>query len=73
MTIEPPDDPVSLSEVIAGYGRDGYGLEFFVTDDGLRGPDGGIVAVDDVAIHSLRRLEGASDPVGRGGAADAGA
>ena len=62
MPNDPPADPTTLSEVIAGYAGDGYTLDFFVSDDGLRCPDGTTVPVGAVAIHSLRRLEGASDP-----------
>jgi hypothetical protein len=62
VTIDPPADPTTLTEVLAGYERDGYRLPFYVADDGLRCPDGKVVGVDAVVIHSLRRLEGASDP-----------
>jgi hypothetical protein len=62
MPNDPPADPTTLSEVIAGYAGDGYTLEFYVSDDGLHSPDGSTVRVDAVTIHSLRRLEGASDP-----------
>jgi hypothetical protein len=55
-------DPVTLTEVINGYVADGYTLAFYVVDDGLHCPDGRVVGVRDVTIHSLRRLEGASDP-----------
>ncbi len=62
MASDSPADPITLTEVIAGYVQDGYALAFYVAEDGLRCPDGNMVGVGDVAIHSLRRLEGASDP-----------
>jgi hypothetical protein len=62
MTFHPPSDPTSLTEVIAGYVRDGYEVSYFVTDEGLRCPDGSVAPVERVTIHSLHRLEGASDP-----------
>jgi hypothetical protein len=61
-SIDPPSDPTTLSAVLAGYVRDGYPLAFYVTDDGLHCPDGHLVETGAVTIHSLRRLEGASDP-----------
>jgi hypothetical protein len=59
-----PSDNTTLSSVLSAYASAGYADQFTVDDDGslrcchceqaARG--------DEVELHSLRRLEGASDP-----------
>ena len=57
-----PDAQQAASPPAAEPARRIKATLFFVSDDGLRCPDGTTVPVGAVAIHSLRRLEGASDP-----------
>jgi hypothetical protein len=64
MTTPAPSDNTTLTSVLSAYASAGYDDQFTVDEDGsLRcchceqaaGPD-------EVELHSLRRLEGASDP-----------
>lgn len=65
-TIDPaiPDDNTTLTEVLDFYGRHGFTSNFGVTAEGLVGCDqcDQVSEPERVTMHSLRRLEGASDP-----------
>lgn len=54
----------SLLEVLAYYAEAGFDGDAFASDDGLVlcGSCGSKVSPDHVSVHSIRRLEGASDP-----------
>ena len=61
-------DPVgaetSLVEILSSYAAAGFTTDMFVTEDGFLecGRCGAVTAADQVDVHSIRRLEGASDP-----------
>ena len=61
-------DPVgaetSLVEILTSYAGAGFTIDMFVTDSGSLecGSCGAVTAADRVDVHSIRRLEGASDP-----------
>jgi hypothetical protein len=59
-----PDDHTTLMEVLALYSSGGFAGIFSVTPDGLVecGTCGVESVAGEVSMHSLRRLEGASDP-----------
>ena len=58
-----PGDNTTLSHVLAHYEHAGFTGEFELVDDGLRCTTCGSTSPPgDFAMHSLRRLEGASDP-----------
>jgi hypothetical protein len=59
-----PGDNTTLTEVLALYAAGGFPGVFSVTEDGLVecGTCGVKAHADAVPMHSLRRLEGASDP-----------
>lgn len=59
-----PGDNTTLVDVLRGYEEDGWTTTFELLDDGsLRcGTCGKTIPSDAVKVHSLRRLEGASDP-----------
>ncbi len=59
-----PSDNTTLVDVLHGYEADGWTTTFELFDDGsLRcGSCDRTVAAAAVTVHSLRRLEGASDP-----------
>jgi hypothetical protein len=59
-----PDDNTTLTEVLDLYSTGGFAGYFGVTDDGLVECHscGTISPPSSVKMHSLRRLEGASDP-----------
>ena len=59
-----PDDNTTLTEVLDLYSTGGFAGSFGVTDDGLVECHscGTISSASFVKMHSLRRLEGASDP-----------
>jgi len=58
----PPGGEVRLADVIAGYEAAGFDCQMFVDDEGhiVCGPQR--CRPDEVILHSMRRLEGASDP-----------
>jgi hypothetical protein len=64
MSITPtPSDNTTLTAVLAEYAAAGYAGEFSVDDEHVRcGSCGSASDPDSVELHSLRRLEGASDP-----------
>ena len=57
-------DETTLTEVLASYDSAGFDAQFSATDDGQAHcySCGGDAAPSRVELHSLRRLEGASDP-----------
>ena len=59
-----PGDNTTLVDVLRGYEADGWTTTFELLEDGsLRcGACGRTISSDAVKVHSLRRLEGASDP-----------
>ena len=59
-----PSDNTTLTAVLAAYQDDGYGEQMMVDDEGrLSCPScGNRAEPEDIELHSLRRLEGASDP-----------
>jgi hypothetical protein len=59
-----PGDNTTLVDVLRGYEEDGWTTTFGLLDDGsLRcGACEKSISADAVDVHSLRRLEGASDP-----------
>jgi len=59
-----PGDNTTLVEVLRGYEEAGWTTPFEVLDDGsVRcGTCNTVTAPSDIEIHSLRRMEGASDP-----------
>jgi hypothetical protein len=59
-----PGDNTTLVDVLQGYEDAGWTTDFEVRDDGsLRcGTCQAVTAPSAVEVHSLRRLEGASDP-----------
>ncbi len=60
----PPSDNTTLMEVLALYSAGGFAGIFSITPDGLVecGTCGVQWEAAQVSMHSLRRLEGASDP-----------
>ena len=66
MTEEPgvPSDNTTLIEVLHGYEEAGWTTIFGVLDDGsVRcGACDTVTAPSELEVHSLRRMEGASDP-----------
>jgi hypothetical protein len=54
----------SLVEILTSYAAAGFTTDVFVTDEGGLecGGCGAVSAADSVDVHSIRRLEGASDP-----------
>lgn len=59
-----PDDQTTLTDVLRSYSSGGFASSFVVTDDSqLECVECATVsAPEDVAMSSLRRMEGASDP-----------
>ncbi len=59
-----PGDNTTLVDVLRGYEEDGWTTTFELLDDGSLncGSCGMAILSDAVKVHSLRRLEGASDP-----------
>ena len=59
-----PSDNTTLTAVLAAYQDDGYREQLMVDDDGRLtcGSCGNRAEPEDIELHSLRRLEGASDP-----------
>ena len=67
MTTSPPSpsDNTTLTEVVGGYTADGFDGEFEIVEhsgDLKCFTCSTVIASRDVPIHSIRRLEGASDP-----------
>lgn len=63
-----PDEPdvpdaVTVSEIVADYERQGFGMSFTVADGGVRcGACRTVSDASQVAVNSLARAEGPSDP-----------
>ena len=59
-----PSDETTLTAVLSGYDAAGFDAQLAATDDGLVHcySCGASAEPAQVALHSLRRLEGASDP-----------
>lgn len=59
-----PGDNTTLVDVLAGYADAGFDIDFFALDDGRLacGRCGHEADATTFELHSLRRLEGASDP-----------
>ncbi len=59
-----PSDNTTLTAVLAAYQDDGYREQLMVDDDGrvTCARCGNGAEPEDIKLHSLRRLEGASDP-----------
>ena len=59
-----PSDNTSLLEVLEAFRQRGYDGTFWVTATGNIRCEGceGEIAPEDVHVHEIRRLEGASDP-----------
>ena len=59
-----PSDNTTLTAVLAAYQDDGYREQLMVDDDGglTCARCGNRAEPEDIELHSLRRLEGASDP-----------
>ena len=61
---DPPSDNTTLTEVVDGYRDSGFSGDFWA-EEGASVRCGGCASVMDArrfVMHSLRRLEGASDP-----------
>jgi hypothetical protein len=63
-TIDPGHEGTTLTEVINAYQEAGFGASFTVTSDSMLECNScyQVAWPSDVAMSSLRRLEGASDP-----------
>jgi hypothetical protein len=61
---EPAGAETSLVEILSSYAAAGFTTDMFVAEDGRLecGQCGTTTAADRVEVHSIRRLEGASDP-----------
>ena len=60
-----PSDNTTLTEVLAAYAADGFDAEFELVDgsgDLHCGTCRSTLVAEQVPLHSIRRLEGASDP-----------
>lgn len=59
-----PSDHTTLVQVLGSYRQAGFVTDFFAEDGGrVRcGHCASLLAADQLTMHSLRRLEGASDP-----------
>ncbi len=60
----PPSDYTTLTDVIEGYRDNGFGGDFFAEPGGTVrcGTCSSVLSAGQLQMHSLRRLEGASDP-----------
>jgi len=60
----PPSDHTTLTDIIEGYRDNGFGGDFFAEPGGTVrcGTCGSVLSAGQLQMHSLRRLEGASDP-----------
>jgi hypothetical protein len=63
-TPRPPSDNTTLQEVLAGYEGAGFTAQFTSAPEGLLRCSActSVVEAKRVKMHSMRRLEGASDP-----------
>jgi hypothetical protein len=59
-----PSDNTTMVDVVRAFERAGFDGDVVLHDDGTVGCGscGGTVAPQDLEVHALRRLEGASDP-----------
>jgi hypothetical protein len=58
-----PSDNTTMTSVLDAYRRDGFAEDFVLEETAVRcGACGAASPVADIEVHSLRRLEGASDP-----------
>lgn len=59
-----PSDNTTMVEVVDGYEKAGFDDPFVLRDDGsvTCGACGSSVEPEELELHALRRLEGASDP-----------
>lgn len=60
----PPSDHTTLTDVVDDYRAHGFGGDFFAEPGGTVrcGTCGSVLSAAQLPMHSLRRLEGASDP-----------
>ena len=62
-TVQEHSEP-SIMEILAYYHQDGFTADAFATENGmiLCGECSSVLSPDHVEVHSIRRLEGESDP-----------